>query len=199
MARPKKLANTPDTRDQIIDAARIEFSNHGLAAPLEAIAERCGIKRPSLLHHFKSKQTLIAAVIEDIQEKVRTRLREVITASTGDYHETVLAILKALRQLEEEERGVAGTFFNAMLVEGDDSSVSTRVGELIEVVHATALMAGAGKEHPSTDMRAVIAHLVMGELARIALGSKGDVIWGSADGVNPLFEGYFLSDQSNNA
>lgn len=192
MARPKKDANAPSTREQILNAARIEFADQGLAAPLEAIAERCGIKRPSLLHHFKSKQSLIAAVIDDIQEKTRSRLRDVITDSSGDYQETIQAIFKALRDLEEEERGVAGMFFNAMLVEGDDDSVSTRVTELIEVVYGTALMAGAAKNHATSEMRAAIAHLVMGELARIALGSKADSIWGPADGIDPLFEGYFL-------
>jgi len=192
MARPKKDANAPSTRQQILNAARIEFAEQGLAAPLEAIAERCGIKRPSLLHHFKSKQSLIAAVIDDIQEKTRNRLRDVITDSSGDYQETIQAIFKALRDLEEEERGVAGMFFNAMLIEGDDHSVSNRITELIEVIYATTLMAGAAKNHATSEMRAAIAHLVMGELARIALGSKADCIWGPADGIDPLFEGYFL-------
>ena len=50
--------------DRILEAARWEFAQHGYAARLQDIAERAGLTHPTLLYHFKSKENLYAAVIE---------------------------------------------------------------------------------------------------------------------------------------
>jgi TetR/AcrR family transcriptional regulator len=50
--------------DRILEAARWEFAQHGYAARLQDIAERAGLTHPTLLYHFKSKERLYAAVIE---------------------------------------------------------------------------------------------------------------------------------------
>ena len=50
--------------DRILEAARWEFAQHGYAARLQDIAERAGLTHPTLLYHFKSKEKLYAAVIE---------------------------------------------------------------------------------------------------------------------------------------
>lgn len=49
---------------RILEAARGEFALHGYAARLQDIAERAGLTHPTLLYHFKSKERLYAAVIE---------------------------------------------------------------------------------------------------------------------------------------
>src|SRR5919107_6198136 len=50
---------------RILEAARGEFALHGYGARLQDIAERAGLTHPTLLYHFKSKERLYAAVIED--------------------------------------------------------------------------------------------------------------------------------------
>src|SRR3954451_9926403 len=49
---------------RILEAARGEFAQHGYSARLQDIAERAGLTHPTLLYHFKSKECLYAAVIE---------------------------------------------------------------------------------------------------------------------------------------
>jgi len=50
---------------RILDAARSEFAQRGFpGARLQDIAERAGLTHPTLLYHFKSKEKLYAAVIE---------------------------------------------------------------------------------------------------------------------------------------
>ena len=198
MARPKKDDTTPQTRDQILRAARIEFAAQGIAAPLDTIAERGGIRRPSLLHHFKSKPLLVAAVVDDILEKARGQLLTAINAGAGDYTSTMQAVVKTLRELEEEEKGVAGVLLHAMLLEGEDGPVTSRVGKFIDVIQATALIAGANGDRPMPDIRAVIAHIVMGEITRVAMTSSAAKLWGEADGVNPLADAYFGLKQEKN-
>lgn len=192
MARPKKSANDPATRDKILQAARLEFGEQGISAPLDAIAKRCGITRPSLLHHFKSKQALVGAVLDDLLEKARQGLLSAIASGRGDYVATINAVVRVLRDLEEEEKGVGGVLLHSMLSDRG-GEVSKGIAEFIEVIHATALMAGAGSRHPSDELRAAIAQLVMGEIARIAMSDGAESLWGQKDGIQPLFQAYFLN------
>jgi TetR/AcrR family transcriptional regulator len=54
-----------DTRSRILVAARSEFAAEGFAAArLQDIAAGAGIRHPTLLYHFGSKEKLYAAVIE---------------------------------------------------------------------------------------------------------------------------------------
>jgi TetR/AcrR family transcriptional regulator len=91
-----------DTKALILHVARRRFADQGLAATsLSEIAEEVGIRRPSLLHHFPSKDALYRAVLE----QAFADWFEIVDASTQD-------LLVGWPQVERVLRA-AFTFFEA--------------------------------------------------------------------------------------
>lgn len=83
------------TRDAILREAELVFAATGFrAARLEDIADAVGIRRPSLLHHFPTKQLLYDAVEQQIFDSMHMAC-EVRTADVADPIARLLAHLDA--------------------------------------------------------------------------------------------------------
>ncbi len=68
-AKVVEMRRPPDTRDRVLQMAQALFAERGFrGTSLRDIARRIGIKAPSLLHHFPSKQQLYIAVLDHIFE-----------------------------------------------------------------------------------------------------------------------------------
>lgn len=191
MARPRKVDGAPDTREQILEAAREEFALAGAAARLEDIAARCGIRSPSLMYHFPSKQALMDALFERIASLMTTRALEAFAQAQGNYAAAIRGVTLAVRKVEEEQAGTVKVMLHGVLSEDSHDIFKAQIQQLLEMITELAMRAGADHYHSRESVRAVITHVVMGELTRLALGGQAERYWGGADAVMPIVEEFF--------
>jgi TetR/AcrR family transcriptional regulator len=119
-AKVVDIRRPPDTRDRILQVAQALFAERGYrGTSLRDIAKRIGIKAPSLLHHFPSKQQLYLAVLDSMFESLEDaanaiawgrdsrheRMRQAV-ADSIDYIATKSDFVRLLGKEMADESGV---------------------------------------------------------------------------------------------
>src|SRR5215216_1204760 len=82
--------------DRILEAARWEFAQHGYSARLQDIAERAGLTHPTLLYHFKSKEKLYAAVIEQAMLDWAAMTSAAVSAAPGGFDRVAALVVAGM-------------------------------------------------------------------------------------------------------
>jgi len=76
-ARRTQAERSATTRAALLAAGRELFAGHGYAdAGREDIAERAGVTRGALYHHFANKRDLFFAVVEDVERELTERVAQ---------------------------------------------------------------------------------------------------------------------------
>ncbi len=71
------------TRDKLMSAARSVFSEKGLGASVDEIAERADVARGSFYYHFKSREKLIRQMVDDILGELTERMNTECSGRNG--------------------------------------------------------------------------------------------------------------------
>ncbi|MDB4973740.1 MAG: Transcriptional regulator, TetR family protein [Myxococcaceae bacterium] len=86
-----------DVRTHILKVATRRFARQGFdSTSLQEIADDVGVKKPSLLHHFPSKNELLRGVLDVLFEhwtEVLPRLLEAVTSGRARFFEAITAEL----------------------------------------------------------------------------------------------------------
>ena len=71
------------TREKLTTAARSVFTEKGLAASVDEIAERADVARGSFYYHFKSKERLIRQLLDEILSELTERMNAECAGEKG--------------------------------------------------------------------------------------------------------------------
>lgn len=81
---PEQRTGRPDVAQRILDQATRLFARHGfVGASLRDIAKAVGIRKPSLLYHFPSKDELRRGVLEQMLEHWNEAVPRILRAATA--------------------------------------------------------------------------------------------------------------------
>lgn len=108
----KRLGRPPDsdsadTRQRILDAARVAFATHGYeVATNRSLATAAGITSGALYHYFESKLDLYVEIYRDVQTLISDRFAQAID-DKQTFKEALHAVLDESHDLNIEDRTLA--------------------------------------------------------------------------------------------
>lgn len=92
-------------RDRILDAARKAFSQNGYyGTSIRQISSLCGLKQPSIYHHFESKENLFRVALLSSHQEMMDFISE-RTGNAGDLAEDVIQVFLAYAEFHRQRRG----------------------------------------------------------------------------------------------
>ncbi len=199
MGRPQKGSHAVPTEIRILDAAEQELSARGFAAArLADIAKGAGIRRPSLLYHFETKEKLHKAVLQRLFDALRAELSAQMVGD-GEFRERVLGLMRAY-VLFVERRPTFASLVLRELLDGSSEVQVLLVGELaplLDLVESWMSKEGGELLLPELNIRGVILQICGDVLLRAIAGPSRDVLWRGAGDTLWLTERLFFGGGSS--
>ncbi|MBK7142869.1 MAG: TetR family transcriptional regulator [bacterium] len=175
------------TREKIIDAARHEFAELGLAgARVERIAANAGVNKAMIYYHFSSKELLYQNVVRSFFTRVVTELRSRTSAGTN-LEEFLMGALETHIFIYRNHP----EFLRIMLRElaNPDGDAVVWMAEIIresqfplETVGKFKLASETGAFRKIDPQQALISFVMM-SLGYLMLAPMADRVWGIEDRV----------------
>lgn len=184
MGRPRTGEHEVETRERLLSAAGVAFAEAGYAAArLEDIAGAAGVRRPSLLYHFPSKEALYDATVR----RAFRRLGEALAAAMGapgGFVARLDAVVSAARGSLDAHPEVARLILRELLDgRGPGHTIlAEEVGPLLDGVEAFLRRQGGVHLRPGADLRGAVLEVATNMLVRASAGPLRPVLWGPEAG-----------------
>lgn len=188
MGRPIASTIEVATPRRVLDAAEVAFGAFGYAgARLADIARVAGIRRSSLLYHFRSKESLYAAVVQRVFDDLGAALVEVMD-SDEDFLERVHGLVDTFVDFLDARPSLAPVLMRQMLDgQGPGRNIlMKRVVPLLDVIERFLRVEGRGYVRPDLPLRSALMHVVANVIMRAASGDLRGPLWGEDDAPWPL-------------
>jgi TetR/AcrR family transcriptional regulator len=184
MAAPA-LARPTDVPKELLAHATRLFANQGFdGTTLQEIADAVGIRKPSLLYHFASKDELRQAVLEDVLARWKDTLPELLLAATAGEGQFD-AITRAIVSFFVEDPDRARVLVREALDKPNDmrdrlaTHVRPLVGNLARYVERGQ---SQGRVYADLDPEAYLFQIVVLLLAGVAFSESFYGLMPSSDG-----------------
>lgn len=96
VAEQRATRNTERTRRAVLDAATEVILEKGAAVTLAQVAAAAGVSKSGLIHHFGSRDHLVIAVVEDLQERFREAVLSHLDLAENHAGKMLRAYVRAL-------------------------------------------------------------------------------------------------------
>jgi len=160
---------TTDTRTRLIEAAIGLFTQHSFAGTsLQMIADELGLTKAAIYHHFRTREQLLAAVIEPMLDELRTVVESAETKRTP--HARAEHMLGGYAALAVRNRGLVAVL-------ATDPSVATVLTDRAEwgklIMRQLALLADVDPG-PAGEVKAAMVFAGMAGAAGPTWGNLDD-------------------------
>ena len=168
---PRRSAE--QARESLLDAAEALLLRDGPEAiRIVDVAQRAGVTHPTLLHHFGSRERLMAALSRRASERLQAEVNRIfgtVPPAPGRAERTIAAFDHAAAALEE--RGLARLLAWLLLAERGEGDFDGTLEPLVETVHAarSEQRAAAGQPPPPLEQSRYGVALVLLQLFGDAL------------------------------
>lgn len=190
MGRPKRQPGQVETRDRILKEAELAFAERGFdGTPLETIAQRAGIRRPSLLYHFATKQALYSAVIEVMFQDLRIALAEAM-ATEGHFEYRLTAVTTRFDQYVTDRPQAAQLLLREIL-DNRGSGHEILLAGAAPVLEMLEAFVRSGPETPAVPIREALLAVACGRFVHAAAGPLGPKLWGPKNDIGGLAQRLF--------
>jgi len=137
-------ADAARNRAAIVAVARDVFAEHGLEAPLEAIAARAGVGIATLYRRFPSREKLVAAALVDKVAQYAEAAREAL--AVPDPWAGFAGFVEQICELQAGDRGLSDLLSMTLSADEQVEQLRRTANELLITVIDRAKAAGALRE-----------------------------------------------------
>ncbi|MCP4599122.1 MAG: TetR/AcrR family transcriptional regulator [Proteobacteria bacterium] len=188
----KKKSRPSDVKERIYQEAIRLFGENGFeGTSIQTIADAVGIRKPSLLYHFSSKEELREEVINALVAHWKNELPNLL-ANTTCGHDRFSSAITALVRFFIEDRNRARMAIRELLDRPMELVAMT--GEHLSpwaqmIVEYIRLGQGSGMIKKEVEPESYITQILVMVIGTVALGSTAASIVGSKkDGMEPMIQ-----------